>query len=190
MKIIFFLFLPFLMAAQTVVLDTTYFEVVNGTNFNVRVVSYSNGSQEVQRTVIDDIAVDFANRLANRAGNFASLAGVASSLNERITRLIRENARVKTQTNVDVMENNVLAIQASMVGTWNILDYDRASTVNIAFNAVNKKLRWGGAQGDQIFALSQNVIYLRNWRTRGLLLFSDDGLTWRSLGGNIVLTKQ
>jgi hypothetical protein len=166
MKYIFstFLLLCFFAAtSQHILSDSTYFVVESGKTFQVDVTNYVNGGQDLKKREVSNLREDFANRIFPTVNRWEGLFHGMDGVDEKIQKLIRENQRIANQTGMNHLDTVTLAARPMLVGTWNILDYDRASTVTLAVNA-SGVLRWGGAQGGQVVALIPTVAYLRGWK--------------------------
>lgn len=180
----------FLVISQNVTSDSTYFVIENGHTFQIDVINYANGAQDLRKREVIDLTQDLNSRILAQADKWTDFYNRTSSLDEKIQKFIRENNRIANQTTVDLLANNQAAMQGGLVGTYAVLDFDRSGSMDFVVNAQNV-LRYSGIGNGQVICLTPTVIYLKNWRTNGLLLFtSDNGATWCNMTRKIKLTKQ
>ena len=176
--------------SQNVASDSTYFVVENGKTFQVDVTNYANGAQDLHKREVTDLSSDLQTRIASQADKWTDMFNRTEGIDEKIQKIIRENNRIANQTTVDLLANNQAAMQAGLIGNYAVLDYDRTGTMSFAVNG-SGQLRYSGIGSGQVICLTPTTIYLKGWRTNGLLLFSNDGgATWNSINRKIKLTKQ
>jgi hypothetical protein len=182
---IIFTLLGFSLFAQT---DTLYYEVINATNYLVESKTAGSGQITVTKTPIENINATFSTALTEKATAIYDLFRTTRDTEKRVKRLIQENKDVLAVTGQNRLDTIKVAMQDSLVGTWNVLDYNRASTITVTYNAGTGVLKWNGAAGATIVCLSENVIYFRNWLGGNLVLFKQRN-QWFSLSKNISLTR-
>jgi len=178
--------------SQNIASDSTYFVVEGGKTFQVDVVNYINGAQDLKKREVVDLSGDLNQRILAQAERWTDSYNRTAGIDEKILKSIRENNRIANQTTVDLLAANQAAMQAGLIASYALTDYDRASSMAFALNAQNV-LRFSGTGVGTgvVVCLTTTTIYLRNWRGSGLLLFTDDGgATWNSLNRKIRLTKQ
>lgn len=176
-------------AAQHVESDSTWYATESGNQFRYTQTDYVDGSFLLKKERVS-IVDTYRAKLAELAENLDGIYNSAEKTNARILKTIRENARVANQTGTNLLDTASIAAQAGLAGTWNVLDFDRASTLTITYNAANSNLKWNGTAGATISVISPTIIYLKNWKTAGLLLFTrDGGATWADIERKIILSK-
>jgi ribosomal protein S18 len=186
------LFSSMVISAQNVASDSTYFVVEGGKTFQVDVINYSNGAQDLKKREVLDLSSDLNARVLAQTDRWTDFYNRTTGIDEKLQKFIRENNRIANQTTTDLFATNQLAMQDALIGSYALADYDRSTTMAFALNASNV-LRFSGTGvgTGQVVCLTPTTIYLRNWRGSGLLLFtSNNGATWSSLNRKLTLTKQ
>jgi hypothetical protein len=189
--LIIFSFFVLTISAQNIASDSTYFVVEGGKTFQIEVTNYANGAQDLKKREVIDLSNDLNERIVSQADRWTDFYNRTAGIDERIQRIIRENNRIANQTTNDLLANNQAAMQSGLIASYTLADFDRTATMSFALNASNV-LRFSGTGvgTGQVVCLTPTTIYLRNWRSSGLLLFtSDGGATWNSLNRKIKLTK-
>lgn len=178
------------MFGQNVASDSTYFVIENGKTFQIDVVNYANGAQDIRKREVTDLSSDLNTRITSQADKWTDMFNRTDGIDEKVQKIIRENNRIANQTTVDLLANNQATMQAGLIGSYAVLDFDRTGTMSFALN-VSNQLRYPGIGTGQVICLTPTTIYLKNWRTAGLLLFTNDGGTnWYGFTRKIKLTKQ
>jgi len=178
------------LSAQNVASDSTYFVVEGAKTFQIDVTNYANGAQDLRKREVVNLADDLNNRVTAQAERWTDMFNRTDGVDEKVLKFIRENNRIANQTTTDLLANNQAAMETGLSGNYALADFDRTGTMAFAVNASNV-LRYSGVGTGTVICLTPTTIYLRGWRTNGLLLFTNDnGATWCSLNRKIKLTKQ
>lgn len=185
-----FLAFSLFMFGQNISSDSTYFVIENGKTFQIDVTNYANGAQDLRKREVVNLSSDLQSRIASITDKWTDMFNKTEGIDEKIQKIIRENNRIANQTTVDLLANNQAAMQAGLIASYAVLDYDRTGTMAFALNG-SGQLRYSGIGTGQVICLTPTTIYLKGWRTAGLLLFTNDGgATWCSIHRKIKLTKQ
>lgn len=194
-NVLLLLFFPLILVAQTgePVSDTSYFVKQGSLFYEVKTLTYKDGSEQTFKTLIGDTAtliIAARDRLTSKAATFAVDAQFTSKFRRQFTDVLRDADAVKALTGQDPQK----AIQDEfsepfLSGDWTVKRDGITSTVTFTLNAQGN-LRYAiNAGATKQAVLIGRALRLKNYPSNGTDtdVYQLPGGAWINLDRTVVL---